>query len=146
MRHLLWNSNSANSYFDNWDCCDTCCTKSLCFITLASVCLTLFLTFAAVKLDEPLSTRNCRLRAWRSVMVHSVLTSESFKSRCGQRSNWFLEYFVLRIPAFTAILHKMFQHLSRPQCNVSYDLLWCPICLLWCHSRLGDLLVTFSSW
>ena len=68
MRHLLWNSNSANSYFDNWDCCDTCCTKSLCFITLAPVYLTLFLTFAAV---TPLSTRNYRLIAWRSVMVRT---------------------------------------------------------------------------
>ena len=45
------------------------------------------------------------LRAWRSVMVHSVLTSEWFKSLWGQRSNWFLEYLVLRIPDFTITLY-----------------------------------------
>ena len=80
-------------------------TKSLCYITLEPICLTLFLAFAAVTLEGPCPPEAIHLRAWWSVMVHSVLTSESFKSRCEQRSNRFLKYFVLRISAFSAILY-----------------------------------------
>ena len=105
MRHLWWNSNLPSYYFDNWDCCDTCCYKvSLLYNTYTCLSDTVS-CLCCSNIGRPFSARSCRLESLTKFDGTFCVDTKSFKSRCGQRSNWFLEYFVLRISVFTTILY-----------------------------------------